>query len=79
MTRGLLLLGILIMAAVPLAHADDQTILGKTLIVKDRGAAAKRKITIKAKESASDNTLVGDPGAPRRGSSTGMRRARTVR
>src|SRR5262249_30677847 len=36
-------------------------VLGSTLVVKDPGSAAKRTITLKAKETASNDTLVGDP------------------
>jgi hypothetical protein len=61
MTRGLLLLAFLVLPALPVAHAADQTVLGSTLVVKDPGTPAKRKITVKAKETASDDTLVGDP------------------
>jgi hypothetical protein len=43
------------------AHAADQTILGKQLLVKDPGTATKRKVVGTAKENASPNTLVGDP------------------
>ena len=62
MTR-LLLVGFLVLSVLPVAHAADQTVRGATFIVKDPGTAAKRKITVKAKESASDDTLVGDPTA----------------
>ena len=61
MTRGLLLLGFLVLPALPVAHASDQIVHGFTLVVKNPGAAAKRKVTLKAKETATDNTLVGDP------------------
>ena len=61
MMRGLLLLVFLVLPALPVVHAADQTVRGTTLIVKDPGTDAKRKITVKAKEAASDNTLVGDP------------------
>ncbi len=61
MTRGLLLLAFLVLPALPLAHSADQTVRGNTLVVKDPGTSAKRKITVKAKETASDDTLVGDP------------------
>ena len=44
-----------------LAGAADQTILGRSLIVKNPGAADKRKIASSAKEVASPNTIVGDP------------------
>jgi hypothetical protein len=61
MTRGVLLLAFLVLPALPVANAADQTVLGKTLVVKDPGTSAKRKITVKATEPASDDTLVGDP------------------
>jgi hypothetical protein len=57
MTR--ILLALLLGATV--AHAADQTILGTEFVVKDPGSAVKRKVTGKAKEKASSNTLVGDP------------------
>jgi hypothetical protein len=44
-----------------LAGAADQTILGRSLIVKNPGSPDRRKITSSAKESASPNTVVGDP------------------
>src|SRR5512144_1345150 len=44
------------------ARAADQTILGRTLVVKNpTGANVKRKIVGSAKETASPETLVGDP------------------
>ncbi len=43
------------------AAAADQTILGKSFIVKNPGAADKRRISGVAKEQASPNTIVGDP------------------
>src|SRR5258706_12868045 len=43
------------------ASAADQTILGTLLVVKDPGAPEKRSVVGKAKESASPNTIVGDP------------------
>jgi hypothetical protein len=57
MTR--ILLALLLGATV--VHAADQTILGTEFVVKDPGSAVKRKLTSKAKEKASSNTLVGDP------------------
>ena len=63
MTRGLLLLGFVVLPALPVAHAADQIVHGVALIVKDPGVAAKRQVTLKAKETATDNTLVGDPTA----------------
>ena len=50
--------------AATLAHAADQTILGKSLTVKDPTAGvdpAKRSIKGSAKEKGSGNPLVGDP------------------
>ena len=44
-------------------HAADQTILGTELVVKDPGTPQKQKLTGKAKEKASPDTLVGDPTA----------------
>jgi acetyl esterase/lipase len=45
----------------PAARAAEQTVLGNALIIKDAGTPAKRKIVVKAKETASDDSLVGDP------------------
>jgi predicted esterase len=61
MTRGLLLLCFLVLPVLPVAQAADQAVRGNTLIVKDPGTPDKRKITVKAKETDTDNTLVGDP------------------
>jgi hypothetical protein len=46
------------------AHAADQTILGRSFIVKNPAAADKRKVTGAAKEVDSPNTIVGDPTLP---------------
>jgi predicted esterase len=62
MMRRLLLALALVFAVSP-AHAADQTVLGKDLTVKNPGPPERRMVTIKAKESSSDNTLVGDPVA----------------
>jgi hypothetical protein len=43
------------------AGAADQTILGRSLTVKNPGAADKRKVSSTAKEAPSPNTIVGDP------------------
>ncbi len=45
------------------AHAADQTVLGSDLTVKNPGTADKRSVSVKAKESGSDDVLVGDPAA----------------
>jgi poly(3-hydroxybutyrate) depolymerase len=45
------------------AHAADQTVRGTTLVVKNPSTAAKRKVIVKAKEVASDDSLVGNPVA----------------
>jgi hypothetical protein len=70
MTRGLLLLGFLVLPALPVANAADQNRRGNTLVVKDSGSAAKRKITVQAKETANaalaaglDSFLTSWPGA----------------
>src|SRR5262245_3980212 len=44
-----------------LAGAADQTILGRSLLVKNPGDPAKRTIASSAKESASPNTITGNP------------------
>lgn len=47
---------------VPLvAHAADQTVLGSQLAVKNPSTADRRKVTVKAKEPGSDDTIVGNP------------------
>jgi hypothetical protein len=54
------------LGAATAASAADQTILGKTLGVKDPSAGldpAKRSIVLTAKEVASPNMIVGDPTA----------------
>jgi hypothetical protein len=43
------------------ALASDQTILGKSFIVKNPSAPQKRKLTSSAKEVNSSNTITGDP------------------
>src|SRR5262245_14554254 len=46
------------------ANAADQTVLGKQLLLKDPKPsvdATKRKLVVQAKESASADTIVGDP------------------
>src|SRR5262249_44886285 len=52
----------LVVCVVPtMASAGDQTILGNKLLVKNPGASEKRSVVANAKESASPNTLVGNP------------------
>jgi acetyl esterase/lipase len=58
--RRLLLAILIVLPALPLANAADQTILGTQLIIKNPSTPEKRKITVKAKETASNATLVGD-------------------
>jgi hypothetical protein len=43
------------------AVASDQTVLGKSFIVKNPSSADKRKVTSSAKELNSANTITGDP------------------
>ena len=57
MTR--ILLSLLLGATI--ASAADQTILGSQLLVKNPSTPEKRTVVGKAKESASSNTIVGDP------------------
>jgi predicted esterase len=57
------LVGFLVLCQFAAAHAADQAVRGNALIVRNPGTAAQRKITVKAKEKASDDTLVGDPVA----------------
>src|SRR5262245_44084537 len=61
MMRRLLLLGLIVLPAIPPARAAEQTILGAQFQIKNPSTPEKRKITIKAKETASPNTLVGNP------------------
>lgn len=63
MLRRVLFVVCLLLLYPPLAHAADQTVLGKLLQVKDPGAPEKRKVLLKAVEGSTDNTLVGDPTA----------------
>jgi hypothetical protein len=54
-------LGSMLVFAGGLAYAADQTILGNSLTVKNPSTPDKRKITGKAKEKGSPNTIVGNP------------------
>lgn len=54
-------LGTAAVFAAGLAWAADQTILGSSITVKNPSTPEKRKITGKAKEKASTNTIVGNP------------------
>lgn len=47
----------------PAAHAADQTVLGRDLTVKNPSTPDKRSVVVKAKETATDDTLVGNPVA----------------
>ncbi len=55
------ILALLVVVAGPLAHAADQTILGSSLQLKNPSTPDKAKLSGKAKEKASSNTIVGDP------------------
>jgi acetyl esterase/lipase len=61
MTRRSLVVGFVALSVLPVAHAADQTVLGTVLILKNPSTPDRRKITVTAKEAASDDTLVGDP------------------
>jgi len=44
------------------AYTDDQTILGRSITVKNKpGDSAKRRVRGSAREKSSSNTLIGDP------------------
>ena len=59
--RRLPILGFFVLSAFAVADAADWTVRGSSLIVKSPSTTVKRKIIVKAKESASDATLAGDP------------------
>src|ERR1051325_3888112 len=62
--RAHLVAGFLALAAlIPHAHAADQTVLGRTLTVRDPSTPYKRRIAVRAKEPNTDDTLVGNPVA----------------
>lgn len=44
-------------------RAADQTLLGRQFVLKNPSTPEKRKITLKAKEFGTDNSIVGDPVA----------------
>src|SRR5262245_59216399 len=52
-----------ICCAAGLAWAVDQQILGTSITVKNPSTGDKRKVTIKAKEKGSPNTIFGNPVA----------------
>lgn len=54
---------LLAMALARGAQCADQTIFGSVLMLKNPSTSDKRKIIVKAREIASDNTIVGDPVA----------------
>ena len=54
---------LLAMALARGAECADQAILGSVLMLKNPSTSDKRKIIVKAREIASDNTIVGDPVA----------------
>jgi acetyl esterase/lipase len=59
--RRVLLASSLVLFALGTARAVDQTVLGQSLVIKNPSTAEKRKITVKAKEKSSDDSIVGDP------------------
>jgi len=61
MTRRLLLAALLALPVAPAARAADQAVLGRVLVIRNPSTPEKRKITVTAKETASDDALVGDP------------------
>ena len=63
MIRRALLATFLVCFTTAAVRAADQTVLGTSFIVRNPSTSAKQKISAKAKEKASDNTIVGDPVA----------------
>ncbi len=61
MTRRFMLAAGLLLLVPLRAHAADQTVLGKEVLVKNPSTVDKRLVIVKAQEPATDNTLVGDP------------------
>jgi hypothetical protein len=61
-TRVALILAVAVTAA-PAAHAADQTIHGRQLVVKNPSTPDRRQLVVKAKEIGSPDTIVGDPTA----------------
>jgi hypothetical protein len=58
------LAAVLSMMLVGWANAADQTVLGRSFIVKNPGSPDQRKVTGAAKEVGSSATIVGDPTIP---------------
>ena len=56
-----LALGSLLVLAGGIAYAADQTVLGKSILVKNPSTPDKRKITIQGKEKTSNDSIVGNP------------------
>jgi acetyl esterase/lipase len=63
MMRRMPILAVFVLFTLGVARAADQTVLGSALVVKNPGVEAKRKVTVKARESFTNATLVGDPVA----------------
>src|SRR5262249_42450101 len=53
--------GWLVLAIAPHAIASEQTVRGSVLAVSNPGPAYRRKILLKAAESGTSDTIVGDP------------------
>ena len=61
--RRLLFAALLVVLVPPRAHAADQTVRGKELLVRDPSTIARRQVVLKAIEPGTDNSVVGDPTA----------------
>jgi acetyl esterase/lipase len=59
--RARLLVVPLLLLLPPPTPAADQTVLGRTLVVTNPSTPDRRRITVRAAEHATDDTLVGDP------------------
>lgn len=60
-TRYLAAALVLLAGLAGVAFTADQTILGKTFLLKNPGAPTQRKVQASAKEKGSPNTIVGNP------------------
>ena len=63
MIRRVLLATLLVFSTTAAVRAADQTVLGSSFIVRNPSTSLKQKISVKAKEKVSNNTIVGDPVA----------------
>src|SRR5438094_3735473 len=58
-----LLASLVVVLLAPYARAADQRVLGRLLIVRNPSTLERRRIVVRARETESDDALVGDPVA----------------